>query len=171
IKNEPELEGYNWIQWRGDQNAWVVGRLKNGISAAQADGDLQTIAAQLARQYPHEDKNFSLRVTQPGLFGDEFGKPVHAFLFGVMILTSIVLLAACANLGGLFAARTADRGREFGIRLAVGSSRTRILRQLLIESVLVALAGACVAEGASTLVLRTLSQWQPVSEIPVQFQV
>jgi len=171
IKDEPELEGYNWIQWRGSQNAWVVGRLKNGVTPAQADADLQAIAAQLAKQYPSEDKTFSLRVTQPGLAGDGLGKPVHAFLLGVLLLAGLVLLAACANLGGLFAARTADRAREFGIRIAIGSSRSRILRQLLIESVLVAMTGACLAAGVATLLLRMLTQWQPVTEIPVQFLV
>ncbi|MFY9854732.1 MAG: ABC transporter permease [Terracidiphilus sp.] len=171
IKDEPELEGYNWIQWRGSQNAWVVGRLKNGVAPAQADADLHAIAAQLSKQYPSEDKTFSLRVTQPGLAGDALGKPVHAFLFGVMLLAGLVLLAACANLGGLFAARTADRAREFGIRIAIGSSRARILRQLLIESVLVAITGACLAACAATLLLRILTQWQPVTEMPVQLLV
>lgn len=171
MKDEPELEGYNWIQWRGSQNAWVVGRLKNGVTPAQADADLTGIASQLAQQYPGEDKTLSLRVTRPGLVGDALSKPVHAFLFGVMLLAGLVLLAACANLGGLFAARTADRAREFGIRIAIGSSRTRILRQLLVESVLVAIAGACLAAGVATLLLRMLTQWQPLAEMPVQFLV
>ena len=107
IKDEPELEGFNWIQWRGSQNAWVVGRLRSGVTKVQADADLHGIAAQLAKEYPREDKSFSLRVTQPGRAGDALGKPVHAFLFGVMLLAGLVLLAACANLGTLFAARAA----------------------------------------------------------------
>jgi predicted permease len=171
LKNEPQLEGYDWIQSRGAQNAWVVGRLKDGVTPAQADADLKALASQLARQYPNEDKSFGLRVTQPGLAGDSLGKPVHAFLFGVMLLAGLVLLAACVNLGGLFAARTADRARELGIRIAIGSSRARILRQLLVEATLVAIAGASVAGGVAALLLRLLSQWQPISELPVQFLV
>jgi predicted permease len=171
IKDEPELEGYNWIQFRDSQNAWVVGRLRNGVTPAQANAELQAVTAQLARQYPDEDKNFSLRVTQPGLAGDALGKPVHAFLFGVMLLAGLVLFAACANLGGLFAARTADRAREFGIRIAIGSSRVRILRQLLMESVVVALAGASLAVAVVSLLLRMLAHWQPVTELPVQLSV
>jgi predicted permease len=171
IHNEPELEGYNWIQYRAAQNAWVVGRLKDGVTLAQASADLSEIATQLARQYPQEDKSFSLRLTQPGLAGDALGKPVHAFLAGVMALAGIVLVAACANLGSLFAARTADRAREFGIRIAIGSSRLHIVRQLLMESVMVSVAGAGCAAGVASLLLRILEHSLPVTELPIQFLI
>ena len=76
--------------------------------------------------------------------GDFFGAPVRGFLIGVMGLAGIILLAACANLGSLFAARTADRGREIAIRMAIGSSRWRIVRQILLEAFVVSmLGGAC----------------------------
>ena len=84
----------------------------------------------------------SIRLTRPGLVGDTLGRPVRAFLGGVMLLAALILLATCANLGSLFAARAADRSREMAIRLALGSTRGRILRQLLTEAVIVALVGA-----------------------------
>ncbi len=172
IQNAPEIEGENWLERRGDSNSWVVGRLKPGVTPAQADADLAHVAAQLAHDYPSNDKGLTLRVTTPGLLGDALGAPVRGFLAGVMLLALLVLLAACANLGGLFASRTADRARELGIRLALGSSRARILRQLLTESVAMSLIGGAAAALLAAALLRALSQWHPARvEIPVQFLV
>lgn len=172
IQNAPEIEGYNWLEKRSDSNSWIVGRLKPGITPAQADADLTHVAARLARDYPDSDKGLTLRVTRPGLLGDALGAPVRSFLIGVMLLALLVLLAACANLGGLFAARTADRARELGIRIAIGSSRARILRQLLTEAIAISAIGGAAAAFIAAALLRALSQWHPARvEIPVQFLV
>ena len=82
------------------------------------------------------------------------GRPVRAFMTGLMLLAGLILLAACANLGSLFAARAADRSREIALRLALGSSRTRILRQLLTEAVLISLVGGAVGLWGSVVLLR-----------------
>ena len=114
----------------------------------------------------------TLRVSKPGLLGDGFGGPVRRFLTGVMLLALLVLLAACANLGGVFAARTADRARELGIRIAIGSSRGTIVRQLLTESITIALIGGATATLVASTLLRALTHWQPAHlEIPIQFLV
>ncbi len=70
-------------------------------------------------------------LARPGLYGNYRGRPVRAFVTGLMLLAGLILLAACANLGSLFAARAADRSREVALRLALGASRSRILRQFL----------------------------------------
>jgi predicted permease len=171
IQNEEQIEGYGWLDRRQDSNSWDVGRLKPGVTVAQANDDLARIAAQLAKEYPDFDQHLALKVAQPGFLGDALGGPVHAFLYGLMGMALLVLLAACANLGGLFAARTADRARELGIRIAIGCSRKRIVRQLLTESVLMAAMGGAAASLVASLLLRGLAAWHPGTEIPVQFLV
>ena len=103
--------------------------------------------------------------------GDQFGRPVRAFLAGLMLLAGLILLAACANLGSLFAARAADRSREIALRLALGSSRKRILRGLFTEAVLISLVGGAVGLWASVLLLRWLSVWQPFGNFPMHVPV
>ena len=171
ILNEQQIEGYNWIKRRNDSNAWVVGRLKPGMTQAQAEANLDTIASQLARDYPSSDEHLTFSLSRPGLLGDMLGGPVRGFMFGVMLLALLVLLAACTNLGGLLASRTADRARELSIRIALGSSRSRILRQLVVESIVVALGGGIVALSLSAILLRLISQWRPVADFPLQFLV
>jgi predicted permease len=84
-----------------------------------------------------------------------------------MLLAGLILLAACANLGGLFAARATDRSREVALRLALGSSRRRILRQLLTEALLISLAGGAAGLFVSVVLLRRLSMWQPFPELAI----
>jgi predicted permease len=171
IHNEPQIEGYNWIDYRGDYNAWVVGRLKPGVTPQQANADLANVAAQLSSQYPDEDKNLTLHLAQPGFLGDMLGGPMHGFLLGVMLLAALVLLAACANLGGLFAARISDRAKEIGIRIAIGSSRRRILRQLVTESACLSLFGGVISVCVAAGLLHALTMWHPPSDFPVQLLV
>ena len=101
----------------------MVGRLKAGVTPAQATEDLNSIGTSLAKAYPKEDDGISFALARPGLAGDMLGGPVHAFVAGMMLLAGLILLAACANLGSLFSARAADRSREVALRLALGSSR------------------------------------------------
>jgi predicted permease len=171
IQNEEQIEGYQWLDQRGDSNAWVVGRLKPGITPPQANADLAGVAAGLARQYPDVDKTLTLRVAKPGLLGDLLGAPIRMFLIGVMSFAGLVLFAACANLGGLFAARTADRARELGIRIAIGSSRGRILRQLVTEAVILATGAGLAASLAAKLLLAGITHLPISAELPVQFAV
>ena len=171
MMNEEQIEGYSWLTSRGDLGLWGVGRLKPGVTPRQAEENLTAIGAQLTKAYPETDGRFNFHLTRPGLMGDTLGGPVRAFLFALMLLAGLMLLAACANLGGLFSARTADRNRELAIRMAVGAGRLRIFRQLVTESVVLSIlggAGGCVAAIA---LLGVFNRWRPTTEFPIQFAI
>ena len=170
--NQPEIEGFSSLERRGDSNAWVIGRLASNVTADQANADLTRVALTLVHDFPRQDQTLTFHLSRPGLGGDALGGPVRAFLLGVMLMALLVLIAACANLGGLFAARTADRSRELGIRVAIGSSRAAILRQLLLESLTISAIGGVISSFLAALLLRSITHWHPANvEVPVQFQV
>src|SRR5437764_142461 len=128
----------------------VLGRLKPGVTPQQAAENLSAIAAQLAKEYPKTDTGVPLRLVRPGLQGDA-RDVIRGFLYSVTGLALLVLVAASANLASLFAARTADRSRELAMRVALGASRWRLVRQLLTEAVMLSVLG-----GAAGLVIAGL---------------
>ena len=110
----------------------AFGHLKPGVTLAQATADVNAIAADLEKTYPKAFGNTHSSLSRQGL--SSFGRPARAFVASLMLLAALILLAACANLGSLFAAHAADRSREVALRLALGASRSRILCQLLTEA-------------------------------------
>ncbi len=136
--NVQQIEGSDSLASRGQRGMWLVGRLRPGVTPAQATADLNNVGAWLSKAYPREDDGTTFSLAKPGWVGDMLGGPVRAFVAGLMLLSGLILLAACTNLGSLFASRAADRGREIAVRLALGSSRTRVLRQMLVEAMLIA---------------------------------
>jgi predicted permease len=168
---QPTVEGQNSLQYRGNHNGYVLGHLKPGVTPAQATEDLNSIGAWLAKTYPSEDDGVKFTLARPGLIGDLLGGPARAFLGGLMLLAGLILLAACANLGGLFAARSADRAKEMALRLALGSRRRLILRQMLTEALLVSVGGGALGLAGGLLILRLLSAWQPIQDVPINVPV
>ena len=172
IVNHEQLTGEKLLN--GREIHWMfemVGHLKPGVTPAQATADLNSVDSYLKKSYPKEEDNASYTLARPGLHGDYLGGATRAFLTGLMLLSGLILLAACANLGSLFAARAADRSREVALRLALGSSRNRILRQLFTESVLLSLAGGVAGLMGSIVLLRRLSVWRPVPQFPLHMPV
>jgi predicted permease len=171
MANQASLDGVDWLESRHDANVWGIVRIKDGVTMPQVQAELNMIAARIARQYPKEEEKMGFKLTRPGLMGDFFGAPARGFLTGVMGLAGIVLLAACANLGSLFAARTADRTREIAIRMAIGSSRWRIVRQILIEALVVSILGGACACGLAWIAITGLGNWHPPTEYPIKFHL
>src|SRR5438128_176494 len=131
----------------GDRRfAWLerlVGRLKPDATLAQAQAEIALIGSQLQTAYPDDKKDQSFRAGAYNPFGAA-GKPGNALIFlGILTaITVLVLCVVCANVANLFLARALARRREVAIRLALGSSRWRLVRQMLTEGLIIALLGA-----------------------------
>jgi predicted permease len=171
IVNQEQVDGENLLDARGKTGVIFeeFGHLKPGVTPAQAAADVNAVRAYLEKTYPKELGHKISALARQGL--TSFGGPVREFVAGLMLLAGLILLAACANLGSLFAARAADRSREVALRLALGSSRQRILQQLLTEAVLISLAGGAAGLLGSVALLRRLSTWQPFQGAPIHIPV
>ena len=170
--NREHVVGVNDLDQRNKKWIFMVmGHLKAGITPAQAIADLNAIGADLEKTYPNDESQMTFAFARPGLYGDLLGPPVQAFLIGLSVLAALILLAACANLGSLFAARAADRSLEVALRLALGAGRRRILRQLFTEAMLLSLIGGVVGILCSVALLRGLSAWQPLPRWPIHVPV
>ncbi len=147
----------------------TFGHLKPGVTPAQAMADVDSVSAYLERTYSKEVAHKGTIISKVGLTA--FTSGARAFVAGLTLLSALILLAACANLGSLFSARAADRSREVALRLALGATRKRILRQLLTEAVLISLTGGAAGLMGSMALLRKLSVWQPIADAPIHLPV
>src|SRR3954466_11410959 len=138
----PVIEpGSDWLESRNSDNSFVVGRLKPGITKPQAEASLRALALQMGKEYPKENAGRGIELIPPGLFIPDIRNGVFAFTAVLTGVGFLVLLLACVNLANLLLARATDRRKEIAIRLAVGASRRRLIRQLMTESVMLSLAG------------------------------
>ena len=149
IVKSPQITGGDSLEERGNHNALGHRPSEAGVTPEAATSDLNTIANSLAKAYPKSDDGLKFSLSHPGLAGNTLGRPTRAFMAGLMLLAGLILLAACANLGSLFSARAADRAREIAVRIALGSRRQLILRQMLTEALLVSLAGGICGMAAA----------------------
>lgn len=140
-----------------DDLSWLtlVARLKPGSSIDQAKADLAVIAAR--RDAQHKNRVTTLSLSEPSFFGRR-DKRLAIFAVGTVFLVAVglVLLIACANIANLFLARATVRQREMAVRLAIGASRAQLVRQLLVESLLIALAGGALGLAVSFSSARAL---------------
>ena len=156
------------------KNSWwlqIMARLKPGQSLEQANAALRVVQVQITEGASRQVQPFTLMPAATGnsSLRNRFERP----LLAMVVAVGLVLLVACANIASLMLARTLARRREFSVRLALGSSRGRIARLLLVESLIVAVAGAAVglafATWAGALLVRQLSTWQSTVSLDLGF--
>ena len=152
---------------RRNHYLWVIARLKPGVSREQAETDMASVSATLGRMYPAD--NAEIRAVMMGL-REELGDQPRMLLFALVGASACVLLIACTNLASLLIARATARGRELAVRTALGAGRGRLVRQLLTESLLLALCGGAlgllVATAAVPMVVRLVPTALPIAEVP-----
>jgi predicted permease len=166
-----QLEGTGWIDERRALNIFIAGRLRDTVTREQAEASLNTAAASLAAEYPIANEGLTFRLTMPGLFGDYLRGPISAFMGGTFVLALLVLAAACTNLASLLVARVVDRFRELAVRLSLGATRQQIIRQLLVETLLLCALGGLAGMTVAYLALRALTRWHPPNALPFALDV
>ncbi|HEV2489633.1 MAG TPA: ABC transporter permease [Candidatus Acidoferrales bacterium] len=162
----------NILQDRGSN--WVIplGHLKPGVTPEQAQADLNIQMQQIVRQFPDSHKDINTIAVNP-LWRAPFGANYYlrAILFLLMAISGVILLLACANVANLLLVRSVSRRREMAIRLSVGATRWRLVRQLLAESLILSLCGGGIAMLFTIWTAGTLSDFIPPAEIPVAMNV
>ena len=162
---------FTWYEQRRGLFLFAFGRLKADVSADQADANLKTIFAQLEQAYPNDNRGRSagavpLLQARLNPQGDDGGGVVQISMI-LMTVVGIVLLIACANIANLLLARANRRRREIAVRLALGASRVRLVRQLLTESTLLSLLGAGLGLMLAKWLLDALSTADLALPLPV----
>jgi predicted permease len=160
------------LQSRGTNWLMAIGHLKAGVARGQAQADLNIQYSQIAKQFPDSHKGRNSVILHP-LWRAPFGANFYlrTILFLLMAISGIVLLLACANVANLLLVRAVARRREMAIRLSMGATRWRLVRQLLAESLILAFCGGGIALLFTLWSAGTLSDFVPPTEIPVSMSV
>jgi len=155
---------------RDSQNTFVVGRLRPGMTVAQTQAGLDGLTAQLAREFPKENEGFKLKLVEPGWGGDFLRGAVIGFNVILMAVAGALLLVVCVNLASLLLAQAAERRKETAVRLAIGAGRGQLIRQLLLESVVLAVIGGGLGLLVAVWSVDLISRINPPVEITFQHE-
>jgi predicted permease len=163
--------GAKWIDNRDSGNLFGIGRIKSGVSVNEAQASLNLLAQQLAKEYPDTNEGQVVKLTPSGFIIPDLRGSVVSFTWILMAAVGLVLLITCINLAGLLLAKATDRRKEIAIRLALGASRRRLIRQLLTESVLVSLIGGLAGFWLALWIIRLLLALRPPIDFPLTIEV
>jgi predicted permease len=163
--------GNDWLEKRNVENIFVQGRLKPGVSLAQAQAALTALAQQLEREYPRDNEGKQIQIAPVGFMGGMMRGPALGFMGLLMGVVGLALLLACANLTNLLLARATERRREIAVRLALGASRLRIIRQLLTESLLLAGSGGLLGLFLASWLTDAAVRLKPPVDVPLLLEL
>jgi predicted permease len=167
-ENNTAMFGGDLMPRRGSDYLQLLGRLKPGVSTAQAEREIDVLMQQIAQQYPDLHKGVNTISFDP-LWRSPFGANVY-FAKGLPILLALaglVLLLACANVANLLLVRSMGMRRDIALRLAIGSDRWRLIRQFLAEGLLLSLAGGTAAILITLWTARAMMSFVPVTVLPI----
>ncbi len=165
--------GTSVLTRRGERENWVKARLRTGVEIEEARAACAVVSARLAAEYPETNTGHEVRLipsTKVSLH-PQLDNIILAFTVFLMGMVGLVLLIACANLASMLLARALSRRREIGIRLAMGAGRYRLIRQLLTESILLALLGGAAGVALAAWLIRILLAVQPPLPVPINLEI
>jgi predicted permease len=171
INSTPSPTGMHRNEKRGQRYLFLTGRLKRGVSIDEARAELGTLMAGLERQYPVSNKNRRptvLRANDVRVLPDA-DSSIGASAAVLMAAVGLVLLVACSNIASLLLARASSRAREMALRVAIGASRGRIIRQLIVESLVLSMIGGTTGLMLAVWMARLLGRFQPPMQIAIAF--
>ena len=165
---QPQLEPHNVLHERGDDSVVTMGLLAPGVSRQHAERELNIEMQQLKQAWPSDHRGRNIVETFPLWRAPDTANGYLYRIFPVlMAIAGVVLLLACVNVANLFLVRAVARRREMAVRLSLGANRARIIRQLLVESLLISLAGGAVALVFTTWTSRSFMNFLPPTDIPI----
>ncbi|HEV3275942.1 MAG TPA: ABC transporter permease [Terriglobia bacterium] len=167
--NKPEywiplnLQGAEWRKGRGNHWLWVLARMKPGVSLERAGADMKALSARITQQYPVTNTGVEAKVVGLQARLTEQVRPALWMLFATV---GFLMLIASVNVANLLLAKAVSRQREIAIRMAVGSGRGRVVRQLITESVLLFLVGGAAGLIVGSAAMRLLLHYAPLGYVP-----
>jgi macrolide transport system ATP-binding/permease protein len=162
---------YSFLENRGSRVLEVHGRLKPGIRPEQAEAELSAIAANLAKAYADTNRNYSFLVRTQVKHRMEQSPPDTTLVILMMSITGVVLFIACANVANIMLSRARGRAREIAIRLSMGATRGQLIRQLLTESLMLAIGGMAIGLLIAASGVKLLSTIQIPTDLPVVLNI
>jgi len=163
--------GMGFVEDRVQSSLFAFGRLKPGVTMAEAQASLKLLAAQLGKERPDTEENKVVELMRPGFFIPAFRTGAIGLAAVLMAAVALVLLIASTNLASLLLARATERRKEIAVRLSLGASRGRLVRQLLTESTLLSLAGGVIGVLLAMWLLDLGAAYKPPMDAPVAYDV
>jgi predicted permease len=163
----------NTSNWQSRFYHWVnlIGRLKPNVTSSLAAAELDVLARRFSKAHPESEKDLGFRFERAGSLPPRDKTAVLMFLAALSMVATLVLCIACANVTNMFLSQSAGRQREMAVRLALGATRRHLLRQMVIESTLLALAGGLVGIALSLWATQALAAFHVPAPVPLDLSV